>query len=146
MSCSDTTYVMRTEVGRTSARRRRRAVVASFVAAIGAGLVVSRILPDSVPTDVAGDALYAAMIYAALVVVVPLAASPVVAVFAAAWCSAVELFQLTGVPGALAAAFPPISLVLGVGFDPRDLVVYLAACIFAAMIDAGISAGLRPRG
>ena len=53
----------------------------------------------------------------------------------------VELFQLTGLPRAWAIAFPPIALVLGTGFDVRDVVVYAGTVIVTALADVAIVAG-----
>lgn len=67
----------------------------------------------------------------------------VVAVIAGSLCVAIELFQLTGLPRVWAAAFPPIALVLGTGFDARDIVVYIAAVIVIALVDEAIGRRLQ---
>ncbi|MFG6446041.1 DUF2809 domain-containing protein [Microbacterium sp. P07] len=128
---------------RHAAPRRRLAAAVALAAVIAAGLVVHALLPDSAGADVAGDALYAVAVYAGLVVLFPAPRPPLIGAIAAAWCLSIELFQLTGVPLALAAAFPPIVLVLGTGFDARDLVVYSAAAAAAAAIDLAVA---RQRG
>jgi len=120
--------------------RRRPAAAIALVGVVILGLVVARGLPDSVATDVAGDALYAAAAYTGLVLVWPRARRIVLGTVAAAWCGSVELLQLTGLPVALADRFPPVALVLGSGFDPRDLAVYACAVVTAAVVDAGVSA------
>ncbi|MFT4136162.1 DUF2809 domain-containing protein [Microbacterium sp.] len=51
-------------------------------------------------------------------------------------CVAVELFQLTGVPQTVGAAFPPAMLVLGTVFDARDLAVYPSAIAVLVVLDA----------
>jgi len=109
------------------------------------GLVVARGLPGSLATDVAGDALYAAAAYTGLVLLWPRARRLVLAGAAVLWCVGVEVLQLTGLPSALADAFPLSALVLGSGFDPRDLVVYLLAVASAAAGDARVSALLLHR-
>lgn len=113
---------------------RRIAAVVVLGLAVVAGLLVPGQLPGAAG-DIAGDALYAVAVYAGLVVVVPRASSSLVAAVAAAWCVAVELFQLTGLPEQWGAAFRPIMLVLGTVFDARDLVVYMLAVAVVALTD-----------
>ncbi|GAA2071911.1 DUF2809 domain-containing protein [Microbacterium hatanonis] len=130
-------------------RRRRMAAVIALAVVVAAGLVVHRLAPSSVATDVAGDALYAVAVYTGLVMLFASARPALLGALAVAWCVAVELFQLTGAPVALAAAFPPAALVLGTGFDARDLVVYPLAVVVAAAVDTtverrrGMTAGER---
>lgn len=95
--------------------------------------------------DIAGDALYAVLIYALITCALPRARSDAVAVAAALVCATVEFSQLTGIPRALAEAFPPVQLVLGSGFDPRDLAVYVCAVAVTVAIDVGVRSALRPR-
>lgn len=71
-----------------------------------------------------GTALYAAMIYAGLYVLVPSLRPPVAGVLAVGFCWLVELFQLTGVPAALSERSLLARLALGVAFDPVDLLWY----------------------
>lgn len=124
--------------GRPDPSPTRRRVGATVVAAvtIAAGLLVHRALPDSAASDIAGDALYATLIYALAVGVAPRSRVRVVAAAAIAWCVAVELLQLTGWPERAGAVFPPATLVLGTAFDPRDLVVYAVTVAAAAGADA----------
>lgn len=122
---------------------RRAAAAAALVAVVAGGLVTTALLPGTTATDIAGDALYAVAVYVALVLVAPRMRRIIVATLAALWCVAVELLQLTAVPGALAAVFPPAPLVLGTAFDPRDLVVYLVAIAVAALVDIAVSAAAR---
>lgn len=114
------------------------------MALVSAGLLVHTQLPDGAFTDIAGDALYAAAVYAALVVLFPRASTWTVGAVAAGWCVAVELFQLTGLPQVWAAGFPPIMLVLGTVFDARDLVVYVVTVACIALIDLAVRR-VRPR-
>ncbi|WZH36793.1 MAG: DUF2809 domain-containing protein [Microbacterium enclense] len=132
-------------------RHRRVAALAALIVVIAAGLIVARALPDSIATDIAGDALYAVATYAGLVLVWPRGHRVVLAAVAATWCVVVELLQLSGIPATLAERFPPAALVLGTGFDPRDLLVYLLAVASAVWLDARVSAlllhgGERPPG
>lgn len=123
---------------------RRRRLVASLLllATVGAGLLVHAVLPDSAGSDIAGDALYAVAAYLAVVILAPRMGALAAGGIAAAWCVAVELFQLTGLPLAWGAAFPPAMLVLGTVFDPRDLVVYVVTIALAAAVDAALRRSL----
>ena len=123
---------------RRRAGRRRFAALGGAGLTIAAGLLVHRALPDTAASDIAGDALYALLIY--LLVVSVAARLPVrrVAGVAAAWCVAVELLQLSGFPASAGEAFPPAMLVLGTVFDVRDLVVYLVTVGIAAGADAAL--------
>jgi hypothetical protein len=116
-------------------RARRLSSAAALLVVIVAGLVVHG-MPGSAAVDIAGDALYAIAAYAFVVLLAP--RLPVVAVGAIAltWCVSVELLQLTSIPLAVAAVLPPARLVLGSGFDPRDLVVYVLAVLLAGAVDA----------
>lgn len=114
----------------------RRLVAAGALAlAIAAGLGIHLLARPSAWTDAAGDALYAVAAYLLVLVVAPRALPVAAAAVAAAWCLAVELLQLTGLPRAIGEAFPPARLVLGTGFDVRDLVVYVVAVALAAGVD-----------
>lgn len=75
--------------------RRRIAAAFGLSAVVVAGLSVHAFLPDSAGTDIAGDALYAIAPYLAVVIVAPRLSPLAVGALAAAWCVAVELFQLT---------------------------------------------------
>lgn len=123
---------------------RRLAALVALVAVVAAGLAVHRLLPASVASDVAGDALYAVAAYTGLVLLLPRARRSILAAAAALWCIAVELLQLTGVPVALAERIPVAALVLGSGFDARDLVVYVLAVASALGVDRAVS-GARGR-
>lgn len=96
------------------------------------------VLPDSHATDIAGDALYAVVVYAGLVLSVPRWQPVAVGALAAGWCIAVELFQLTGLPERWGARFTPVMLVLGTVFDPRDLVVYIVVVAVTVLIDLAL--------
>lgn len=119
----------------TAAGSRRLVAVALAIATVAAGLGMRAVLPRGVATDAAGDALYAVLIYTLTVAVLPRTRPATIALLAGAFCVAVEFFQLTGLPRVWATVFPPIALVLGTGFDARDIVVYLAALTIAAALD-----------
>lgn len=124
---------------------RRLAAFVALAAVVAAGLAVHRLLPDSVASDVAGDALYAVAAYTGLVLLLPRAPRPVLAAGAVVWCVAVELLQLTDLPIALAERMPIAALVLGSGFDARDLVVYVLAVAGALGVDGAVSQRIRRR-
>ncbi|WP_246093364.1 DUF2809 domain-containing protein [Microbacterium kyungheense] len=105
--------------------RRRMPAAVLLAAVVAVGLAVHAALPDTAATDIAGDALYAAAAYLAVVLIAPRLPAPAVGGIAAAWCAAVELFQLTGLPLEWGARLPPVMLVLGTVFDARDLVAYI---------------------
>ncbi|QKJ19712.1 DUF2809 domain-containing protein [Microbacterium hominis] len=104
----------------------QRCIVAAILlgGCIATGLAVHTLLPDTAATDIAGDALYALAALALVAAIAPRLAPVLAGAIALAWCAGVELFQLTGIPLALGAVFPPAMLVLGTVFDPRDLLVY----------------------
>jgi len=124
---------------------RRRLIAAALLAAtIAAGLALHRWAPDTSATDIAGDALYALAAYLGLAMVFPGLRAWVLALTAGAWCTAVELLQLTGLPERLGAAFPPVMLLLGTVFDARDLLVYLLTVALAALVDTALRVIARP--
>ncbi|MCR2825909.1 ribosomal maturation YjgA family protein [Microbacterium sp. zg.Y909] len=120
---------------------RRRLLSAGLLAAtIITGLAVHRWAPDTAASDIAGDALYALAAYLGLAMLVPEARPRVLGLVAAAWCTAVELLQLTGLPERLGTTFPPAMLLLGTVFDVRDLLVYLLMVALAMAVDAALLA------
>ena len=87
---------------------RRWSALAALAALVVSGLLVVAFAPDDTAgSDIAGDALYAAAVYATVVLIAPRLRPVAVAAIAAGWCIAVELFQLTGIPLAAGAAFAP---------------------------------------
>lgn len=129
----------------------RRAVLA--VAAAGtaaAGLAVHVALPASPATDGLGDVLYAVLVFLLVAFAAPRARVVAVSAVALAWCVAVELLQLTGLPGAWGSVVPPLRLVLGSGFAALDLLWYAVGVALAAGADAVLRRvrvpGRRPRG
>ncbi len=115
--------------------RRRGFAGVLALATVAAGLGVHLVLPDTAASDVAGDVLYTVLIYLLLIVLRPRTAPSVIGALTVAWCVAVELFQLTGLPLAWGAAWPPIMLVLGSVFDVRDLIVYTASGLAVGCAD-----------
>ncbi|MCV0335680.1 MULTISPECIES: ribosomal maturation YjgA family protein [unclassified Microbacterium] len=118
--------------------RRRVALAVLAVATVGIGLVVHRGMSGAVG-DIAGDALYAVLIYLLVALVAPRWPRPAVAFLSFVVCAGVELLQLTGLPREWGAMFPPIRLVLGSGFDLRDLAVYAIAVAATSLIDMGVT-------
>lgn len=117
-----------------AAGARRARVVAGVVGVglVGLGLLVSRL--DGPLSDPAGDAVYAAFVYALLVVVAPRARPGRVAAIAFAVCALVELAQLTGLPARAVDAVPVARYALGTTFAAVDLVAYAVGVALAALV------------
>ncbi|MFD6142099.1 DUF2809 domain-containing protein [Promicromonospora sp. NPDC060271] len=108
--------------GPTRLRQRLLPAVAALVT-VAAGLSVRSVLGGDV-AKYAGDALYALLIFWLVLVVAPRTRAWVAAVVAFAVSTAVELFQLTGVPAELGAHSTLARLVLGTTFNAPDLPFY----------------------
>lgn len=111
---------------------------------IGAGVLVHR-FGDGAAGDIAGDALYAVMIYLFTAFTFPSGRPVTRALASVAVCFGIELLQLTGLALAWSSVFPPARLVFGAGFDPRDLVVYASAILLATLVEALIGRIIRRR-
>jgi hypothetical protein len=129
--------------------RTRTSYIAAALATIAAGLLVhlrgGALSP--VARDVIGDALWAAMIAWWIGGLVP-SARPMSRYSAAyAVCVVVEVSQLYHTPWLdVLRATTMGHLVLGSGFDPRDLVAYALGVAGAALIEAAVLArGRRSR-
>ena len=120
---------------RRTVRTRRIAAIILLAGVVVTGLAVHGLLPDTAATDIAGDALYAAAAYLALVVIAARLPALATGGIAAAWCVGVELFQLTGLPSVWGASFAPATLVFGTVFDGRDLVVYVVTIATLTALD-----------
>ncbi|MEU2614704.1 DUF2809 domain-containing protein [Micromonospora sp. NPDC007271] len=83
-----------------------------------------RVLADGRLEQYSGTARYAAMVYAGVLFVGPRLRPLPAGAAATIFCWAVECCQLTGVPAALSARSLLTRLVLGVRFDPVDLLWY----------------------
>ncbi len=92
--------------------------------------------------DKMGDALWAAMIFWWVGLAAPGARLLVRSGVASAICGAVELSQLIHSPAldSLRATLPG-RLMLGSGFDPRDLLAYAVGVVGAALVETGIRRG-----
>lgn len=127
-------------------RSRRLRLLVDVLLVVVAGLVVFLQAGGTWWGGLAGDALYAALIYLIVAIAFPRTKVTAIAAVAFAICAAIELFQLTGMPTTWADAFWPIRLVLGVGFDPLDLVAYAVGATAAAGYDTVLRrAGHRAR-
>ena len=85
-----------------------------------------------------GTALYAAMIYAGVFVLMPSLRPAVAAGSAIAFCWLIELFQLTGIPADLSEQSLLARLALGVTFDPTDLLWYAIGVLPVATIHSAL--------
>ena len=116
-----------------------RAVYLALVAGtIAVGLAVNRggALPP-VARDVAGDALWAAMMAGWMGALAPRRALGARSLAAYGVCVAVELSQLYHTPALdQLRRTTPGRLVLGSGFDARDLAAYAAGVLAAAALEA----------
>lgn len=124
---------------------RRRLVVALLAAlTLAAGLIAHQVA-TGILGDIVSDALYAVLIYLLFVFLLPRQARSLPAALAIIFCTGIELLQLTEIPGQVAETFPPAVLVLGAGFDQRDILVYAFAVICAMVLDIAISSMRRRR-
>ncbi|WP_327004704.1 DUF2809 domain-containing protein [Dactylosporangium sp. NBC_01737] len=98
-------------------------------ALLGAGLALAvafaiRAVDDGALRQYSGTALYASMIYAGVFFIRPRTTPLVAGAVAIAFCWAMEVFQLTGVPAELSGRSLLARYVFGVKFDPVDLAWY----------------------
>jgi hypothetical protein len=108
------------------------------MAVIAVGLIVHRGLIPLSPTvrDVAGDALWAAMLYCWVSACLPAHRSTLRALIALSVCTLVEVSQLLHTPALDAARATTLGrLVLGSDFDRRDLIAYAAGVIVALRVE-----------
>jgi hypothetical protein len=88
--------------------------------------VATKLLAPGLTGDLLGSVLYTVLLALLLALVAPRLPALVVAGVATAASVGVELLQLTGLPAAASAAFPPAAWVLGSTFAATDLLGYLA--------------------
>lgn len=112
---------------------RRAALLLAAGIVLVLGLVVSR--GSGLAADLAGGALYAALVYLLCAVVRPDAAPRRVGLVALGICVAVEVAQLTGAPAAAVDVWSPLRYVLGTTFAAPDLLAYAAGCLGATVLD-----------
>lgn len=120
------------------AMNRRAGAAAAAVLTVAAGLALRRLAGGAL-AKYGGVALWATLVYALLVVLRPRARPGVVAAVTLAISFAVELFQLTPYPAALAARHPFFHLVLGETFHAPDLLAYPFGVALAWAVDRGVS-------
>ena len=101
----------------------RLAVAVAGAVILVAGVTVRSWTGGTVAKN-AGDALYAAMVYAIVVFVVPRARPLVAGAVALGLCWAIEFAQLTAVPAALSAHGTLLRMVFGTTFHRADLFWY----------------------
>ena len=127
------------------AGRRRALVAAAAVVVLLTGLGV-RLLLTGAWTGPTGDVLYAVLVHLGIAFLLPRRSPWTVGALALAFCTAIELFQLTGLPLAWAQAFPPARLVFGTSFVAADLALYALGVAGATAADllAGRARRRRP--
>ncbi|WP_255771214.1 ribosomal maturation YjgA family protein [Pseudarthrobacter sulfonivorans] len=113
---------------------RRALLCIAAVTCVALGLGV-RTLSDAAWTGPAGDGLYAVLVYILVAILIPSKPKAVIAAAALTVCVMIELFQLTGLPAQLGAAWPPVRLVLGTTFGTADLLAYAAGAAAAYAVD-----------
>jgi len=124
-----------------NARALASVYLALACATIAVGLVVHLrgAALGPVARDVLGDALWAMMIAWLAGVVAPRARLAVRCACAYVVCATVEFSQLYHAPALDAARATTLGhLVLGSGFDPRDLAAYAAGVALAALLESAI--------
>ncbi|SDT70046.1 ribosomal maturation YjgA family protein [Actinoplanes derwentensis] len=105
--------------------RSRLAWLGAAAGFLAVALVIRAIVPLGSPVEqVSGTALYASMVYAGVLFLVPGLTPYRAGGLALLWCWGAELFQLTGIPAVLSAQSLLARLVLGAAFDPLDLLWY----------------------
>lgn len=101
-----------------------------FCAIVFLGVALAlRSQTGGVVQNASGTVLYASMVYAAIVFLVPRVAPWLAGVIAVGFCWIVEISQLTGVPAYLSERSVLARLALGVAFDPQDLLWYPAGVV-----------------
>jgi hypothetical protein len=119
-------------------RRRRSRLLVAVALTVTVGLT-THFLGSGPVADLAGDALYAVLVYLVIAFVFPRASLLLVGLSALGICALIELFQLTGLPAVWAEGFWPIRLVLGAGFDARDLIAYAVGTGLATVSDLALT-------
>jgi hypothetical protein len=129
--------------------RKRAIYIALALGTIAVGLLVhlQATTLGPVARDVTGDALWAAMVTFWVGALAPAARLAARAAVAYAVCLAVELSQLYHAPAidAVRATFVG-ALVLGSGFDLRDLAAYALGVASAVLLDVALIVRLRNPG
>ncbi|GAB7043606.1 MULTISPECIES: ribosomal maturation YjgA family protein [Catenuloplanes] len=120
-------------IGERPDRYDRAVLVRSLAALTAITLIIIalsiRTLADGAIVQISGTVLYASMIYAVVVFLLPRARPRVSGAIAVGLCWAVEFSQLTGVPAALSERSALARLALGAHFDPIDVLWYPAGVV-----------------
>jgi Protein of unknown function (DUF2809) len=111
-----------------STGKTRLLMLASAALFLAVALAI-RAAADGALEQISGTTLYASMVYAGVVFLWPRMRPLVAGAIAIGFCWAVELSQLTGVPAYLSARSIVARLVLGVKYDPADMLWYPAGVI-----------------
>lgn len=111
----------------------RALALAAAALVLAAGLAVHARASGDV-AQVAGGALYAALLFALVVVARPRTRVPVVAAVSLGLCWLVELAQLSPYPARLSARSALARLVLGSTFSVPDLLFYALGTAVAAVV------------
>ena len=130
-------------ISRRAGTGRRRIVLAGAAAVtVLAGLAVSTGY-SGFAADAAADALYTALVYLLVALLCPRLRVAQVALLAFTLSAIIEFSQLTGLPAALAAVFPPARLIFGTTFVATDLLFYLVGAALIALVDVVVTRLLR---
>jgi hypothetical protein len=116
--------------------RLRYVLLAALTIAVGLSVHLLGTGLDSAVRDITGDVLWASMIVWLVSAAAPTASLATRALIAIGVCYLVETSQLYHAPwiDSIRATLPG-HLVLGSGFDRRDLVAYAAGVLLALLID-----------
>lgn len=126
----------------------RRTYIACGIATVAIGLLVFRggIGLAAVPRDILGDALWATMMVWWVSAIVPARSLMVRAAISLGLCYFVEISQLIRAPWLDRLRASALGhLVLGSGFDPRDLVAYAGGVLVAVAIDRMLRSRVQRR-
>ncbi len=110
----------------------RRRLAAFGAAVVPVGLAVSTAGSGPV-ADLAGDALYAVLVWVLAALAAPRCGVVRVTAVAIGVCTLVELAQLTDGPATASAAWWPLRYVLGTTFAAADLAAYAAGAVAAGV-------------
>lgn len=125
---------MRAESPPESSTIRVRATLL-LAATLTLGIVSRRVRLGWAPWDKSlGDALYAVAMYLGIAFLFPRSDPRWRALIAFAICFAIELFQITGIPIALAESRPWVHWVLGSAFGWEDVACYAAGIAAIALM------------
>lgn len=116
---------------------RRFILCVAAVSVIPVGLAARFLLQGGL-ADLAGGAFYAVLIYLLVGVIKPVWHPTRLAIVAFGISALVEFLQLSPLPSAFSAVFPPMRLVLGTSFSVADLPVYAVGAILALVVDRGL--------